>query len=883
MNRLPSRVITVIIAAIIASPLCAETYVVDGMRGDDANDGVTAPFRTIARGAAALQPGDTLRIVPMDEPYRESLTIRRHGLPDAPIVIEGGGAVLCGADPAPTEGWTDTDGIFSVPLASHDRMMVFGPERHFFRGKSPTDLEPEQWFWANGTFYFRPAQGKHPNDYGLLVAANAARASGIATTGAGWFIVRDLTCMNFWNDGFNLHGGTGPAWFENITGIWNGDEGFSAHENAECYVRGGNFSHNLWHGINDIIYSRTHFTGVVCTGNLSKGVRFNGGVHSLTDCEISGSPINVELLEASETPFPLSDQHPLRTSLTNLRNVVIRSAADEVGVLVGRRATCVIEHCALTGGDPIIDVQEGGTAFVANSVVAGGGEHEVVSTGSYLADHNLYFPGRFLINGTAYGPEQFAEYREATGNDANSVLGEPVFDDSGRYLVQGSPGFAGANSPAYGGFNIGPEDRATAVASPGGAIPVLTTEATETAEGGRRFSYDFEQDNPWSRVYPVPEHNQAGVAVVAASELSDEQAHAGTKSARLHVITPPAPPGRYNIKLFSQRLPFDRPVRRISYWLYGDGSGRSARLRIRDAGGEGFYDRPVAVDWTGWRQIVWDLDERPPVSGGDEDGAQDGPTMELVVEISMDADSEMTLYFDDLEVDLAPEGWQQPPVGGAAAAAPPTQPVQAEQPADYVAINLPPPDAPAPEGLTTTLPNGGTRYVWDFESSNPWNRIYPEPERSEAGLAVGGVAELSAGQAHSGQRSGMVRVFLPPAPPARFTVKLFSARFQFFTRPITRITFWVYNDGPPVSYNLRVRDRSGEGFWGPPGRLDGSGWQHVQWDLATDPPVSVRGGDGNEVQDGPPLEIVMEYRLAAGAGWNTRAIYVDDLEVDLAP
>jgi len=641
LHRALAALTAVMLCLLLAAAALAETYTVDGVRGDDGNDGINAPFKTIAQGAEALGPGDTLRIIPMDEPYRESLKLHRHGLPEAPIIIEGGGAVLCGSDPAPTEGWTEEGGVYRLPLPTHDRMMVFGHERHFVKGRSATELEPEQWFWEDGTFYFRPAEGSEPSDYGLLLTAAAGRPSGVATSGAGWIIVRDLTCMNFWNDGFNLHGGTGPMWFENVTGIYNGDEGFSAHENAECYVRNGDFSHNYCHGINDIIFSRTHFTGIVCRDNRLKGVRFNGGVHSLTDCEVSGSPINIELLPCSTTKFPHSHEHPLATSFTNLRNVVVRSTDEEVGVFVAPNSECVIEHCLLDGGNPVIDVQDGGKAFVANSVVMGGAEREVASAGEYIADHNLYFPGRFLVAGTEYTAEAFADYRAATGNDEHSFIGEPAFDERGVYLAEGSPGYAGADSGAYGGIHIGPEDRTAAVSSGVSGIPVLTTEAEETAAGGRRYSYDFEDENPWSRVYPVPEQSQDGIAVQGVSELSDEQAHSGERSARLHVQTPHGAPGHYRIKLFSQYLPYDRPVRKISYWLRGDGSGREARLRIRDGSGEGFYDTPVAVDWTDWRQITWDLDERPPVLGGagNDDGRQDGPTMELVVEIGMDAGS----------------------------------------------------------------------------------------------------------------------------------------------------------------------------------------------------------------------------------------------------
>ncbi|MFW6157187.1 MAG: hypothetical protein ACOC7J_07690, partial [Armatimonadota bacterium] len=775
--------LTALLLLLLALPLCAETYTVDGRRGDDGNDGIAAPFATIARGVNAVGPGDTLKIIPMDEPYRESLRLTRHGLRGAPIVIEGGGATLTGADPAPTDGWTEQDGIWQVPLKAHERMMVFGDERHFIRGAGPTNLQPEQWRWEDGTLYFRPEEGKTPTDYDLRLAVDGA--SGVITTGAGLIIVRDLTCVNFWNDGFNLHGGTGPMWFENIVGNWNGDEGFSAHENAECYVRGGEFNNNYWHGINDIIFSRTHYVDVVCRDNRSKGVRFNGGVHSLTDCEVSGSPINVELLPYPRAPFPQAQQHPLASAFLNLRNTVVRTAGDEVGVSVGPDTDAVIEHCLLDGGAPVIDVQVDGRAFVANSVLMGGAEKEIIAAGEYVADHNLYHPGRFTIGGTEYGPDAFADYRSATGNDENSLIGEPILADDGMHLAADSPGYRGADSGAYGGHAMGPQDRGRAATSTGvSGVSIVEGESEETAGGGKRFVYDFEQENPWSRVYPVPEQSEGGIAVEGTSELSDEQAHSGARSTKLHVVTPNGEPDSYNIKLFSQYLPFEQPVRAWSFWLYGDGSGRGARPRVRDANGESFYGTPFRIDWEGWRQVTWDLSRTPPtrVAGGNDNKHQDGPTMELVLEIDQDAGSEMTLFCDDLVVELAPEGAQ--------AAAPDEQPEPEAPPAgrpdDYVAIDLPEVDAPALEGQTETLPDGGTRRAWDFEASNPWNRIYPVPEENEAGVEVGGVAELSDEQAHSGAKSGKVLVQIPPSPPGGYQIKLFSPRFQFFDTPIQR-------------------------------------------------------------------------------------------------
>ena len=173
-------------------------------------------------------------------------------------------------------------------------------------------------------------------------------------------------------------------------------------------------------------------------------------MHSLTDCEISGSPINVELLRYSQTSFPQAEQHPLAVSFTNLRNTIVRSEADEVGVYVGPNSEAVIEHCMLLGGEPVINVQPEGKAFLMNSVVSGGGTQEVISAGAFIADHNVYYPGRLRIDGAEYGPDAFAAYR-STGNDAKSIIADPVLNEA-ALRCGGHAGLPRAESVSYGGL-----------------------------------------------------------------------------------------------------------------------------------------------------------------------------------------------------------------------------------------------------------------------------------------------------------------------------------------------------------------------------------------------------------------------------------------------
>ena len=119
------RAFVTALALAMVSLACAATYVVDGATGDDVNDGIDAPFKTIARGMQAVAPGDTLRIVPMDHPYPETMSVRTSGTAEAPITIDGGGATLSGADLQPKTGWEQQGDVFGSEPHTISGVMVF--------------------------------------------------------------------------------------------------------------------------------------------------------------------------------------------------------------------------------------------------------------------------------------------------------------------------------------------------------------------------------------------------------------------------------------------------------------------------------------------------------------------------------------------------------------------------------------------------------------------------------------------------------------------------------------------------------------------------------------------------------------------------------------
>ena len=68
-------------------------------------------------------------------------------------------------------------------------------------------------------------------------------------------------------------------------------------------------------------------------------------------------------------------------------------------------------------------------------------------------------------------------------------------------------------------------------------------------------------------------------------------------------------------------LKIEGQPRAIQMWIYGDGNGHRARLRLRDASGQTLQPNGVAIDWKGWRAVTFPLDG---TIAGHWGGADDG-------------------------------------------------------------------------------------------------------------------------------------------------------------------------------------------------------------------------------------------------------------------
>ncbi len=279
---------------------------VDPKTGDDKNDGIAKPVKTIAKAVKMALPGDTVHLA--SARYYESVDLTlKHGELGRPITVDGHGAVLDGSEPVTSNEWEAAgDGLFKkqhlIKRIDDAIIMRFffvwdGRMNHMGRTskgtkapfKKPADLKPGEWTYTaeDDTFYVRIEPGQS------LEAAKIRypmRSSGVVESISGsHLVVRNTISTHVYNDGYNIHGMTRDCRFENIAAIDCGDDGFSAHDDCECFTDGfvsiGNST-----GVTDTVDSVTRFKNVYIKGNLGYDVFFVGeNEHSIENGVVESS------------------------------------------------------------------------------------------------------------------------------------------------------------------------------------------------------------------------------------------------------------------------------------------------------------------------------------------------------------------------------------------------------------------------------------------------------------------------------------------------------------------------------------------------------------------------------------------------------------------
>lgn len=436
-------------AAMKLRPLPPRQLRVDPAAGNDANDGITAPVKTIAHALSLAGPGDTVHLAPAH--YREPVVfLHKQGEPGKPIILDGHGCTLDGAVPLDPAAWTQVE----PGLYRNDHLLPMNPAtllRWFFvwdsrmnhmgrtcKGpsaalKKPADLQPGEWTYESaapitreskngkpwdaaalpGAFYLRIDPSKTLADCRILapIQANGVSFSGPCEN----LVIRNVTATHFHNDGFNIHGNQKGLRFENIRALECGDDGFSAHETAECEVDGFTSIGNST-GLCDVGASRTHYRNVLIRDCLGTDIFFvSHGEHRIENALVEANAArSVNISREATAPADGSCQ-------VTFRNVLVRRAGSDLReVRVDRGGHLTAEHCSFVNLD--FQATPGSTVHLENSLLTGTPKRclliwkDVAWTGA----GNVYDLALLRFAQKPFAATAFASFQELTGSEKGS-------------------------------------------------------------------------------------------------------------------------------------------------------------------------------------------------------------------------------------------------------------------------------------------------------------------------------------------------------------------------------------------------------------------------------------------------------------------------------
>jgi hypothetical protein len=290
----------------------------------DQRPAAKAEYRTLAAAAAAVQPGDTIKIAPGSGPYRETLYIKTSGTPDAPITIDGSGELITGADPLatfqknattandtwtcdltpfhttaqPVQGFTKnkTDGRWTSKFtpAPLPFVLIHRGER-LRQDRATGQLTRLATLSADhNTLTLLP--GASPDDWEISTRPNVVQTTG----NTSHHIYRHIRAAASLNDGFNMHGSSQNLIFEDIEAFNNLDEGFSAHDTVHCTLTRARL-HDNDNGLANANQSVMRATDIVCNDNLGFGFYLQGAAADVSNLDCARNGISQLVLHLGAT------------------------------------------------------------------------------------------------------------------------------------------------------------------------------------------------------------------------------------------------------------------------------------------------------------------------------------------------------------------------------------------------------------------------------------------------------------------------------------------------------------------------------------------------------------------------------------------------------
>ncbi|MDD3127576.1 MAG: right-handed parallel beta-helix repeat-containing protein [Candidatus Izemoplasmatales bacterium] len=425
------KTLAILFLSVLGLCTFAETLYVNNISGNDKNDGLSekTAFASIEKAFASVKTSDHVEIANTGKPYQrpypgergQELVPRCGGTADAPLVVNGNGAVISGLSVIPAEKWKkESEKMYTVFFYPMSNMYKGVKKDNFWfdetqiwwvdgeaapNCKSMEALEkvPGAFWWnkAEKKLVFHLPQGKKIGDLKIEIPSN----SGIYIT-HDHALVKNFVMIFSWNDGFDIAGSPKNVVYKNCSAYNNCGQGFSCHNSGNAYYEDCAAIRCASSGACDVHWCNSTYKRCIFVNNTYEAGVYatDESVHNYDDCLIAGNRPFEQIWQRSHSKM-------------NFANCVIVGRADSLAISSLANGSVSFKNCTITDAASVCAVPSSSTASLAieSCVLARCREFFIKLPGvfkdRFYLKGNLYIggPGN-IIDEKLYGPENWAEY-----------------------------------------------------------------------------------------------------------------------------------------------------------------------------------------------------------------------------------------------------------------------------------------------------------------------------------------------------------------------------------------------------------------------------------------------------------------------------------------
>lgn len=436
MHRLPPLSLFHLILT-LCLPIIAfgsPTLNVDPDAGDDKNNGRSAPVKTINRAIELAQPGDTIQL--KKATYHETVDFsNKHGLPKAPITLEGNGSVIDGSRELDTANWRqvypgtyraeskslypkgiDNDIVSRFFMIWNGQLNRMGRCAKLDKNQPLQDtrhIMKNEWTysWYYNAFFLVIGSNEKLAD--RKIRFPALKNAFVINESASHLQINNLTSIRAYGNGFDLSGKLHDVNFEYVGAMDCGDNGFSVAGNAKVAVNGimsiGNGT-----GIYDTGESETHYTNVMIKDSVAYDLYFKGKHHHVTNGVIDSAAPYPIMVDADGDKCTATTKHLRITKATNITQSV--KVAKNSQLNADNSQFLGFDWLIAKGGE--VDLQE--CSIGDSKVLPTTPDIRIASGATWKGNNNRYNLRALSVGDTSFTKDSFTEFQLLTQSESAS-------------------------------------------------------------------------------------------------------------------------------------------------------------------------------------------------------------------------------------------------------------------------------------------------------------------------------------------------------------------------------------------------------------------------------------------------------------------------------